>query len=262
MAKANLTTERLRELLDYDPETGGFTRIRKLSGSGGANAGNGSFNKASGYRMIHVDRRSYFEHRLAWFYVHGTWPTQVFHVNGDRVDNRISNLTDVPPDRPRETPSELTAEKIRELFNYDPDTGVLRWRNGRQVRGVQLRSDGKPYLVVHVFRRLYRAHRVVWAHYHGAWPTGVIDHINGDGVDNRIENLRDTDMAVNSQNQRRARIDNKSGFLGVETTVAGTYQARIRTGRSRLSLGTYATPEEAHQAYLTAKRRLHEGCTI
>lgn len=89
----NLTLQRVRELLDYDPETGIFKR--KISTGSRSQAGMvvGSKPTTVGYGAIHIDGKLYYSHRLAWFYVHGKWPRdQIDHVNMDRIDNRISNL--------------------------------------------------------------------------------------------------------------------------------------------------------------------------
>ena len=110
--------------------------------------------------------------------------------------------------------------------------------------------------------REYSAHRLAWLYVHGAWPTGQIDHINGDRGDNRISNLRDVTPALNTQNQRRAARSNKSsGLLGV-TANRGRWLAQISIGGKSRNLGRYATPEEAHAVYVAAKRVLHAGCTL
>jgi hypothetical protein len=90
---AALTVERLRELLNYDSETGTFTR--KVKARGGRYAWAGArvgYVRPDGYRAIRIDVTRYREHRLAWFYVHGVWPTELDHVNGVRSDNRLINL--------------------------------------------------------------------------------------------------------------------------------------------------------------------------
>ena len=88
-----LTAERLREVLDYDPETGAFTWKQSKGNQFtkvGMRAGAGHHD---GYRNVRVDGKGYQEHRLAWFYVNGTWPPgDLDHVNRDRADNRIANL--------------------------------------------------------------------------------------------------------------------------------------------------------------------------
>lgn len=93
MATADLTFTRLRELVEYDPATGKFKHIRMRSGVKHPNRMAGCYSKALGYVLIRLDRRLYYAHRLAWLYVHSEWPfDEIDHINGDRSDNRISNL--------------------------------------------------------------------------------------------------------------------------------------------------------------------------
>ncbi|MGY8831687.1 MAG: HNH endonuclease signature motif containing protein, partial [Pseudomonadales bacterium] len=86
-----LTIERLKEVLDYSPETGHFTwRINKRRARTGDIAGSVV---AHGYILIRVDQTRQLAHRLAWFYVHGRWPDKnIDHINGQTADNRIANL--------------------------------------------------------------------------------------------------------------------------------------------------------------------------
>jgi hypothetical protein len=95
----------------------------------------------------------------------------------------------------------------------------------------------------------------------GRWPNGVVDHINGDTSDNQWSNLRDVTHSVNCQNQRRAKRSNASGLLGV-SFFDGKPRASISVDGRPIHLGTFDTPEAAHQAYVEAKRKLHAGCTI
>ena len=90
-----LTQERLKELFDYDPETGNFVR---LIGRSGPNARVGDIagcDNGQGYIRIYVDGKPFKAHRLAWLYVHGHMPKEIDHANRDRSDNRIGNLRDV-----------------------------------------------------------------------------------------------------------------------------------------------------------------------
>lgn len=90
--KTNLTQERLKELLHYDPETGIFTW--KVS-RGPARKGDVAGPRVSprGYSILRVDGPHYLQHRLAWLYVYGVFPIlQIDHINGVRTDNRIQNL--------------------------------------------------------------------------------------------------------------------------------------------------------------------------
>jgi hypothetical protein len=164
----------------------------------------------------------------------------------------------------------LTAERLRELLHYDPETGVFTWRvtSGKANNGAPAgwigSSDGvRQVVLIGISHRNYKAHRLAWLHTYGAWPVGVIDHINGDPLDNRISNLRDTSQQVNSQNQRRARSDSKSGLLGAYWDERDRcWKSHIKADGRLKWLGRFDTPEEAHAAYLAAKRKLHEGCTI
>lgn len=166
--------------------------------------------------------------------------------------------------------NDLTAARLRELLSYNPETGeFIRLAAGGKrltrpdtVGPVVGAGNHLGYKQVSVAGMQYQAHRVAWLYMTGAWPTGQIDHINGDGKDNRWCNLRDVAPRVNSQNQRAARSDNGIGMLGVYPNHK-RFMAKISTPEKRnLYLGTFDTAEEAHAAYLQAKRKFHEGCTI
>lgn len=160
---------------------------------------------------------------------------------------------------------ELTAQHARSLLEYDPETGHFKWSKKtarRTSQGAQAGTVSKEgYVSIMIMYRAYKAHRLAWLYVHGTWPTAPIDHINGDPGDNRIANLRLATPLLNTQNNRRARVNNQSGFLGV-AQVKGGWRSQISVGRQRIELGTYATPEQAHAAYVEAKRRLHAGGTI
>lgn len=159
----------------------------------------------------------------------------------------------------------LTIERLRELLRYEPSTGdfvrlVSTSSNARagMVAG-SAKKDG--YIKIRVDGRIYAAHRLAWLYMTGEWPEHHIDHVNGDSYDNRWANLRNVDRHTNLQNQWRAHKNNKTGLLGVSVHRAG-YQADIWVDGRKKYLGVYESPEDAHAAYLEAKRATHSGATI
>lgn len=157
-------------------------------------------------------------------------------------------------------------EKFNELFHYDPHTGEMRRKvtiSSRAQAGMVARvHKGDGYIRVMVNRKNYFAHRIAWLLTHKEWPE-FIDHIDGNGLNNKLTNLRNVTKSLNAQNQRKAMSSNKSsGLLGVSRTRHGNWRAHIQTFGVTAHLGTFNTPEEAHHAYLSAKREHHAGCTI
>lgn len=161
---------------------------------------------------------------------------------------------------------DLTAARLRELLNYDPETGLLTWRAARHgvfAGAVAGWTSRQGYIHLSVEGCTQQAHRLAWLHVYGAWPAQHIDHINGVRDDNRIANLRDVLPRVNAENVRRVHAQNKSGFMGVrKARTPGKWQASIIVKGRFLYLGVFTSTEEAHEAYVAAKRIHHEGCTI
>jgi hypothetical protein len=162
------------------------------------------------------------------------------------------------------TLSNLTQADLMGRLEYSPDTGAFTHKHksprGRvgDIAGSKT-IDG--YWSLRVCGKTYLAHRLAWLYVHGEWPKHDIDHISGNKSDNRIANLRDVTRSVNCGNQRRARVDNKIGLLGV-CKVDDLYIAQIGVPGRIIKLGKFNTPDEAHSAYLSAKRSMHAGCTI
>lgn len=157
-------------------------------------------------------------------------------------------------------------DRLREVLVYEPDTGLLRWRltlGARAKAGDRAGSRcGHGYVAVGLDGiRSVPAHRIAWALTHGSWPSIEVDHINGDRADNRLSNLRLATTAENHQNMRRARRDNTTGVLGVSRS-GDRYRAQIQVAGRKHWLGEHATPEQAHAAYVDAKRRLHPKGTL
>ena len=258
MANTDLSAEQLREHLTFDHETGIFTSlVTRKKGPNPWQAGEEIQAKAGTFLVL---GQSISISKLAWLYHYGAWPkTKLVFINGDCKDLRIANLME------RSDDAELTAGRLKSLLDYDPETGVftrkIRTSNRITVGDVAGFLHVTGYWVIKIDGKAFKGHRLAWLYIYGCWPTHEIDHINGDPADNRIENLRDITHAHNVQNLRKARSDNASGFLGVHKVAAG-WKVNIQLDHVPMKLGTYDTPEEAHQVYLEAKRLLHVACTI
>lgn len=161
----------------------------------------------------------------------------------------------------------LTADELRAAVSYDPETGVFTWRNpaSRRVRSGSPAGSvtGYGYLSIRINKRAYLAHRLAWLYVHGNWPASEIDHVNGIRTDNRIVNLRDVPGNVNRQNVRRPKRTCKSGVLGVVWSERyQKWEAKLTVNHKNRYIGRFDDKQEAHAAYLQAKREFHEGCTL
>jgi hypothetical protein len=167
----------------------------------------------------------------------------------------------------------LSLDVLKNNVTYDKDTGIFirtkthpkRKYLAGSVTGVS-RPDG--YVQIMIEGKLFLAHRLAWLYVYGELPKNNIDHINGIKNDNRIENLRDVKQVTNVQNLKKARKSSvSSNKLGVSFANKGKnidkpFRARIVVDHKEIHLGTFSNEDEAHEAYLLAKRKYHEGCTI
>ncbi len=161
----------------------------------------------------------------------------------------------------------VTAERLRQILDYDPNTGVFTWKvrtsNRIRVGSVAGSSHGGGYLQINVDGQNYLAHRLVWLHFYGSWPKYCMDHINGVRRDNRIANLRDVPISINAQNIRRPMVTNTTGLLGVSwNSKDRVYCAHISIRNKSIYVGSFDSALDAHAAYLAMKRKAHVGCTI
>jgi hypothetical protein len=152
----------------------------------------------------------------------------------------------------------ITAERLRELLHYEPETGIFVWlvKPSRRVRaGAVAGCIYCGYRRIKVGPRLYPAHRLAFLWMTGEWPKAEIDHINMDRADNRWRNLRE---ASHSQNQvnRSLQSTNTSGFKGVSWhSRTHKWTSRIQINGKRKNLGCFDSPERAFLEYCFAAWR-------
>ena len=149
-------------------------------------------------------------------------------------------------------------ERLKEILDYNPETGLFTWKEKRKwskevgsVAGsVNTNSiTGRKYIYIHTLGRQWKAHRLVFMFMTGKEASGFVDHINGDGTDNRWSNLRDTDNKTNSRNARRRKEALGSGVMGVRWhKKANKWVAGIHHKGKNVHLGLFVDFDEAVKA--------------
>jgi hypothetical protein len=160
----------------------------------------------------------------------------------------------------------ITQDELKRCFDYDPETGIFIWKikpNKKLPIGTIAGATVNQYKRITYKGKSYGAHRLAWLYMYGTFPANLIDHINGNGLDNRIANLREATSFENAQNITKAQKNNPHGYLGVTFDKRKQrWRARIGVDGTRRRLGSFKTPEEAYNAYLSAKRELHPFNTM
>lgn len=144
----------------------------------------------------------------------------------------------------------ITQAQLKELLNYCPHTGNFTWLRDRTSNKVKNKKAGyienTNYVRISINKKLYSAHRIAWLYSYGTYPN-IIDHINGDTLDNRIKNLRNVTARENNQNQA---IHRKGKLVGIcYNKQTNKIKARISINGKQYHIGYYNTELEAYEAY-------------
>lgn len=152
----------------------------------------------------------------------------------------------------------ISHEDALATFAYNPETGKLTRRfKGGHSRIIGVKARPGSYVRVGWQGRDILAHRLIWLIVHGRFPDGLIDHVNGDPSDNRLENLR---IATDAENKRNVgiRSHNTSGIKGVSWDKENRRWLAHATHNGRgFHLGRHLTKEAAAEAYRNFARTHH-----
>jgi hypothetical protein len=154
----------------------------------------------------------------------------------------------------------ITQERLKCLLDYDMDTGIFKWKVYRRNKAVPgsiagstyPAKSGVMYAWIGVDWIKYPAHTLAWMYVHGEMAD-ELDHIDGDGLNNKISNLRPCTRSQNCANRRA--VSNASGYRGVYRE-RNKWRAQIRTNGVTTSLGSFDDPVEAHAAYVAKAREI------
>lgn len=149
----------------------------------------------------------------------------------------------------------LTQSELKSVLKYNKRTGVFTWAKDigckmkqGDIAGCNLTLFGITYRSIRMSPKQYLAHRLAWLYIYGEFPKNQIDHINGDGTDNRIVNLRDVTAAENMKNQTIYK-NNTSGAVGVRWNKRDRkWRAHINNNKKQIHLGSFDEKSEAVKA--------------
>lgn len=151
----------------------------------------------------------------------------------------------------------ITQERLHKMFEYRDGHLYRKISLGRTKIGDKVRFvNNKGYLAVNIYKKCIAVHRLIWMMQHGEVPT-LIDHIDGNRQNNRIENLRLADKFNNAQNKKMHR-NNTSGIKGVSWHKrTAKWKAQIVCQNRHYSLGLYKSIDEADEVVCLAREMLH-----
>lgn len=150
-----------------------------------------------------------------------------------------------------------TKEYLNEILIYEASTGFVYWKKNKTlVESCKHRS--RKYKRIMINKVHYVLHRIIYQMHYGDLTTDdVIDHVNQDTHDNRIENLRKANVFINNQNQG-TRKNNTSGYKGVSwSKQRNKWRATITINKKHKTLGFFETKEAAYDCYLQARQKFH-----
>jgi hypothetical protein len=170
------------------------------------------------------------------------------------------------------TPWKLRLDQatLKSILTYVPETGAFIWRHrqnarqewnarysGKAAGWASSKPDGSAYWRITIVGRTTEAHTLAWLYMTGAWPPALVDHRDGNGLNNKWCNLRSATKTTNMHNSRLNKR-NTVGLKGVRPRPNGRFQAMICIDGTQKHLGIFDTPELAHAAYVAAAN-LHFG---
>lgn len=129
-------------------------------------------------------------------------------------------------------PSDKELEAIKKCFWYNPETGLIYWIDVLGSLRVKIgdiagSETQRGYYSIQVKNKKYYNHRIAWFLFYGKWPEKSIDHIDGDGTNNRIKNLREVEHKINASNRSKFSNISETGHTCIRKTPYGKFRVQI-----------------------------------
>jgi len=148
--------------------------------------------------------------------------------------------------------AKITQARLKELLDYDPETGVFTWKfqktSAVKAGGVAGTLGTNGYWCIKIDRKRWLAHRLAWLFVYSKFPDGNLDHRDRDRLNNAITNLRRASVSQNTSNTERLQ-NNETGYRGVYKSGRISWMARIVVGGKRLYGGSFRTAKLAAKKY-------------
>lgn len=145
----------------------------------------------------------------------------------------------------------MNQDSLKAIIHYNSESGVFIWKissgsvkKGKEAGKIFINRSVK-YRVIRINKKTYYAHRLAWMYMNGKWPNGEIDHIDGNGLNNEIKNLREVTKSENQKNLKRNNL-NTSGISGVDKIKkSGLWRVRISHENKSIHIGCFSSFFEA-----------------
>ncbi|MNQ87894.1 AP2 domain protein [compost metagenome] len=156
----------------------------------------------------------------------------------------------------------ITQKELKEVLAYDPLSGGFVWlKRPNKLSNIKRLTEADKlrgkYKEVSINNKKYKSHRLVWLYAYGEFPKGMVDHIDGNRLNNRVENLRLADSSSNNWN-RKLNSNSSTKVKGVRVHKNGNFEARIMCNKISYYLGVFDTIEEAEDAVRNKREELHK----
>lgn len=164
--------------------------------------------------------------------------------------------------------NDLTAEYVRSILDYNPETGIFRWKYRSNICKTwntnyhgkiagRSRPNNFGYLQIGINGKTYLNHRLAWIWMTGEWPKEDIDHKDLNKINNKWDNLREATPSQNHINKIPKNAAQFRGVLKIINKHSIKYRAYIRINGIKVHLGLYETPEIAYRVYCDASKKYH-----